>query len=432
MIINKSAKLLALLSNILWNSRNSTIPPWWPACLVTNTIFKFKELNLIRLSCFGKTSANCRRKLIVVMVYIVYARPEECYLTTHSGQDMNWMLFVLARCAQNVNELDTKKQLVDLRYKSAVITNGQHNPDSVFKYNTSVVSVISDSRMIVFLVCSAALTFAVGQVESNSYSSYSAPQRPCSGGSFCGGHPNALPFEPRYPSVRVGVSPGYPGESEGGNYESSEAPESNYGGPSKEVGPLCPPPPPPANDENQLPVSVCVQLPPKTPLKLSKSILQQIIFSLTESNQDVDPVVDPAVSEPGSLPVYTPVQVPLYSPKPAYAPPPPQTPPAPQQPIYSPQPSYPPQPPQVYAESPVYAPQPASPVNPVEHVVYEQEPIPTTPSSIPALQTPRYPTYEGSGSTGASGQLPPYVQQQGRPGGTCQSCGSSLKPRYNQ
>ncbi|XP_038117150.1 extensin-like [Culex quinquefasciatus] len=286
--------------------------------------------------------------------------------------------------------------------------------------------------MILFLVCSAALTFAVGQVESNSYSSYSAPQKPCSGGSFCGGHPNSLPFEPRYPSIRVGVSPGYPGESEGGNYESNEAPESSYGGPSKEVGPLCPQPPPPANDENQLPVSVCVQLPPKTPLKLSKSILQQIIFSLTESRQDVDPVVDPAVPEPGSLPVYTPVQVPVYSPQPTYAPPPPQAAPAPQQPIYSPQPSYPPQPPQVYAESPVYAPQPAGPVNPVEHVVYEQEPIPTTPSSIPAHLTPRYPTYESSGSTGASGQLPPYVQQQGRPGGTCQSCGSSLKPRYNQ
>ncbi|XP_039443284.1 uncharacterized protein LOC120423509 [Culex pipiens pallens] len=285
--------------------------------------------------------------------------------------------------------------------------------------------------MIVFLVCSAALTFAVGQVESNSYSSYSAPQRPCSGGSFCGGHPNSLPFEPRYPSVRVGVSPGYPGESEGGNYESNEAPENNYSGPSKEVGPLYPPPPPPppANDENQLPVSVCVQLPPKTPLKLSKSILQQIIFSLTEGNQDVDHVVDPAVPEPGSLPVYTPVQVPVYSPQPTYVPPPPQAAPAPQQPIYSPQPSYPPPPPQVYAESPVYAPQPAGPV---EHVVYEQEPIPTTPSSIPALQTPRYPTYEGSGSTGPSGQLPPYVQQQGRLGGTCQSCGSSLKPRYNQ
>ncbi|KAL1392762.1 hypothetical protein pipiens_012250 [Culex pipiens pipiens] len=266
--------------------------------------------------------------------------------------------------------------------------------------------------MIVFLVCSAALTFAVGQVESNSYSSYSAPQKPCSGGSFCGGHPNSLPFEPRYPSVRVGVSPGYPGESEGGNYESNEAPESSYGGPSKEVGPLCPQPPPPANDENQLPVSVCVQLPPKTPLKLSKSILQQIIFSLTESRQDVDPVVDPAVPEPGSLPVYTPVQVPVVftptglrtttttscSSTPAA---------------------------NLLASTKLPSTTPTS-------LLYEQDPIPTTPSSIPALQTPRYPTYESSGSTGASGQLPPYVQQQSRPGGTCQSCGSSLKPRYNQ
>lgn len=51
----------------------------------------------------------------------------------------------------------------------------------------------------------------------------------------------------------------------------------------------------PCEENNDLPVSICVQLPPKTPLNLPKDVLQQIVYALTNGENDELPV-QPATS----------------------------------------------------------------------------------------------------------------------------------------
>ncbi|XP_053674316.1 uncharacterized protein LOC128724618 [Anopheles nili] len=87
---------------------------------------------------------------------------------------------------------------------------------------------------------------------------------------------------------RVGIFPTPPcsQQYESASYESVEEPRE------RGVDHYSPPPPAPMAaggkhcSEKMLPVSICVQLPPDAPVKLSKNLLQQIVYSLVQ-----DPVV---------------------------------------------------------------------------------------------------------------------------------------------
>lgn len=54
----------------------------------------------------------------------------------------------------------------------------------------------------------------------------------------------------------------------------------------------------PCGENNDLPVSICVQLPPKTPLNLPKDILQQIVYALTNGDNEEPPVQPATVGVP--------------------------------------------------------------------------------------------------------------------------------------
>ncbi|XP_055604351.1 uncharacterized protein LOC129752601 [Uranotaenia lowii] len=243
--------------------------------------------------------------------------------------------------------------------------------------------------MFKFVILVVAITVFSDQSEGTPYA---VPQRPCTGDSFCGGPPNS--FLPRYPS-RVGVSPAGPAVPIPADHDddSIEFPEPEPPKPAAQVGPA---------DENPLlPVSVCVQLPPKTPLKFSKSILQQIIYSLTDGSQDVE----------------VPAQVTISTVPPTLPP----------QPIYPPLPVYPKAP--VIAHAKAAAPAVPVPV-PVDVVIPTPEPYTVAPETVPPTlapvysQTPRYPTNNEIPKPIYSAPSRPSCYGQG-------SCRSDMPPRYN-
>ncbi|XP_062550702.1 uncharacterized protein LOC134215557 [Armigeres subalbatus] len=209
----------------------------------------------------------------------------------------------------------------------------------------------------------------LSHVECKPYSSpkpYPDPQRQCRTG-HCNVNP-ALRYDSSfYPSAnqlqRVGVYPGC-------DTDDSDEVEEN--------------PPPlllnPVMDcnENALPVSVCVQLPPKTALKLPKYVLQQIVFALTKDDNALDVLPEitfvPCV-QTTAQPDQTTTVLPLTHPPPPV-----------------PQPA-----PVVYPGYPMI---PATTLAPASPVVY--------PPPISSLSQPY------------------------KPSKYCGSCRSSLTPRYNK
>ncbi|XP_065076256.1 ESX-1 secretion-associated protein EspI-like [Ochlerotatus camptorhynchus] len=130
----------------------------------------------------------------------------------------------------------------------------------------------------------------ISQAECKPYSKpnpYPGPQRQCRT-AHCNVNP-ALRNEGLYPSTnqlqRVGVYPGC-------NADNSHEYEENH--------PPPPPAPPAEKCDKSLPVSVCVQIPPETALKLPKCVLQQIVYALTRNDDAPEhtPVEPPCTQSP--------------------------------------------------------------------------------------------------------------------------------------
>ncbi|XP_021695232.1 non-classical arabinogalactan protein 31-like [Aedes aegypti] len=218
--------------------------------------------------------------------------------------------------------------------------------------------------MFKIIVCIVLALFS--HAECKPYSSpkpYPDPQRQCRTG-HCNVNPSLRYDSSFYPSAnqlqRVGVYPGCDAD------DSDEVEESQ------------PPPqmPPSEPSDNSLPVSVCVQLPPKTALKLPKCVLQQIVYALTKDDNALEPQPETTVAPCTQTTT-----------------PPPQT-----------------------TTAPCTQPPPVLPPAPI---VYPGYPI------MPSLKT----------TTASPVVYPPPIsalKQPYKPSSYCGSCRSSLTPRYNK
>ncbi|XP_055536890.1 uncharacterized protein LOC129725293 [Wyeomyia smithii] len=254
--------------------------------------------------------------------------------------------------------------------------------------------------MIKLFLCLMAVT--IGHISAVSYNS------PC--GSIPFRHP--YPRDPHNSPNRVGV---VPARLVGAT--SSESEESREEG-EKSV----PTPAPCETTKNLLPVSICIQLPPNTPLTMSKSVLQQIIYSLTDKTNTIDPLIEEIPSIPSHPAVLSPQ--PVQNPTPSVS--------SPQQPVYGtdvPQPRVCPlQRPYPEPSANIYPIRTAASAYPTDVSRYDEPPRPA-PVPEPVSQPPRYPSNDLA--IGQPAFMPP---SQPAPSAYCFGghCGLSLQPRYNQ
>lgn len=228
---------------------------------------------------------------------------------------------------------------------------------------------IIPSKMFKIIVC--IVVALLSHAECKPYSSpkpYPDPQRQCRTG-HCNVNPSLRYDSSYYPSAnqlqRVGVYPGC-------DADDSDEVEDNQ-----------PPQPMPPSDssDSELPVSVCVQLPPRTALKLPKCVLQQIVYALTKDDNAVEPL--PGTTVAPCAQTTTP-------------PPPPctETTPAP----------------------PCTQPPPVLPPGPIAYPGYPMNPAVKSTTASPVVYPPPI-----------SALKQPY-----KPSSFCGSCRSSLTPRYNK